>query len=144
MWCHEDPADGPRGRSPQRPPAVTIAQWMLVSAVDDAGSVDAYAGVHAREGTIDSARTRAAAVSSGAEGAGVSTSDIIVVLVLTLLVASVAAALIYARHVMRGSDRQPGMATGDDPIWSRATGDDPTWDWVTADDPIWSRASGDT
>lgn len=96
---------------------------MLVTAVDDAGSVDAYAGVHAREGTIDSTHARAVAALSVAEGAGMSTNDIVVVLVLTLLVASVAGALIYARHVMRGSDRQPGMATGDDPIWSRASGD---------------------
>jgi hypothetical protein len=71
-------------------------------------------------------------------------NDIIVVLVLALLVVSVGSALAYARRVIAGPARQPGMGTGDDPIWSHASGDDAAWDWVVGDDPAWSRASGDT
>jgi hypothetical protein len=71
-------------------------------------------------------------------------NDIIVVLVLMLLVVSVGSALAYARRVVAGPARQPGMGTGDDPIWNRASGDDPPADWLAGDDPAWSRASGDS
>jgi len=73
-----------------------------------------------------------------------SVNDIIVVLVITLLVASVGGALVHARHVTRGDARQPGMGSGEDPIWSRIADDDPAWDWVVGGDPTWSRVSGDT
>jgi len=91
--------------------------------------------VVADEGVVE----EAPATSSG----GNSPADIMVLLVFAFLIAAVGGAGAYVWHQTRTGGAQPGMARGEDPIWSGA-GEGGQASLGAADEPIWSPAHSDS
>jgi hypothetical protein len=104
-----------------------------------AASPDGTTAVHVFESSgppaaVPPAAPPAETTTAPAASSGNSASDIIVMLTFALLLAAVGGALAYAWYLAHGGDRQPGMAAGDDPIWSNA-GEAPIWNAVNVDTP---------
>ena len=76
----------------------------------------------AGEAVLAAAPVEAADATLAAAG-GSTSGDLLVVLVLLLLVGGIAAAAGFVYYQTHRSDDQPGMAAGEDPIWSGAHSD---------------------
>jgi len=54
------------------------------------------------------------------QGGGLTMGDVVVLVTLGLIIATLTTIGIFAWRELRGANREPGMAAGDDPLWSGA------------------------
>lgn len=116
--------------------------WRLVASSPDetTASYAFNSGPAAPAAAIDTSTTGAAepALSSGN-----SLSDIVVMLVIAVLIAGAIGGVAYVYYQLKLAGRQPGMAVGEDPIWSGGSkADDPAT--TSTDEPAWLQARPDS
>lgn len=109
-------------QSLELPADVAPGFWEL-RATSDTGAV----AVHIFEATsgpaaavVDTAAAQDVAVEPAASS-GMFGSNLLVLLVLAVLIGVVGGAVVYVWRQMRRPEGEPGMGSGDDPIWSGAT-----------------------
>lgn len=71
---------------------------------------------------------------------GNSGSDIAFMIVIAFLIAAVVGGTALAWRLVREDEVQPGMSTGDDPIWSSGDEEDRDIELMAADEHIWGAA----
>jgi hypothetical protein len=105
-----------------------VAFWLVYAcaAVYDwtmPGPADATARMAAASGfAVDSPGDVPAIVTQAVpvQGGGLTMGDVVVLVTLGLIIASLSTIAIFAWRELRGANREPGMAAGDDPLWSGA------------------------
>jgi hypothetical protein len=87
------------------------------------GPADASARMAAASGFAVDAQGDMPAITNTAvpvQGGGLTMGDVVVLVTLGLIIASLSTIAIFAWRELRGVNRDPGMAAGDDPLWSGA------------------------
>lgn len=119
------------------PPELPAGSWDL-SAIALDGTAASYAFITGPGAESAPTATEAEAVSS----TGNSGADIVVMLIIAVLLAAVGGGAAYTWRVLRSDDRQPGMSSGDDPIWSGRGSEQSSVELTAIDEPSWAGAHG--
>lgn len=101
------------------PTEVSPGFWELRASVGDAVAVTIFEATAGSAGPIEAATSIAATAAAGAAGPG--GSDLIVLLVLAVLAGVIGGAGAFVWRQTHAPMGDPGMASGDDPIWSGAS-----------------------
>lgn len=105
-----------------------VAFWLVYAcaAVYDwtvPGPADATARMAAASGfAVDSQADMPTIATSAvpAQAGGLTMGDVVVLVTLGFIIATLATIAIFAWRELHGANRDPGMAAGDDPLWSGA------------------------
>jgi hypothetical protein len=94
-----------------------VYDWTMPGPADATARMAAASGF-AVDSQADMPTIAAPAVSI--EGGGLTMGDVVVLVTLGLIIATLSTIALFAWRELRGANREPGMAAGDDPLWSGA------------------------